>query len=131
MHTGSCLCGAVKYEIRGEIGPIIFCHCSRCRKVNGTAFLAAASVEPEEFEIVAGNEALVEFESSLGVHRVFCGVCGSPLFSRRNGSPLPIRIRIGTLDTPVLGKPAAHIFVSDKAEWFDIHDDIPQYPERP
>jgi hypothetical protein len=39
MHKGSCLCGAVEYEISGALGPIVFCHCSRCRKANGAAYL--------------------------------------------------------------------------------------------
>ena len=37
-YTGSCLCGGLRYEIRGEIGDIVQCHCQRCRKANGTAF---------------------------------------------------------------------------------------------
>ena len=112
MHKGSCFCGAVQYEVQGELGPITFCHCSVCRKVNGTAFWAAASVETEAFHIVEGREALVEFESSPGVHRAFCGRCGSRLFGRSVGT---IRLCIGTLDTPVPDKPTAQVFVSEKA----------------
>jgi hypothetical protein len=38
MHTGSCLCSAIKYEINGELGFAYYCHCSRCRKESGPAF---------------------------------------------------------------------------------------------
>ncbi|HEX8237680.1 MAG TPA: GFA family protein [Abditibacteriaceae bacterium] len=131
MYKGSCLCGTVNYEIEGEPGDIVFCHCSRCRKANGTAFLAAAPVQTEQFSIVSGNQSLVEYESSPGVYRVFCGQCGSPLFSKRDAMPETIRVRIGTLDTPIESKPTAHIFVADKANWFDIRDEAPQFPERP
>jgi hypothetical protein len=131
VHRGRCLCGAVKYEIDGKVGPIIFCHCSHCRKANGSAFLAAAPVSKEGFRLLSGSETLKEYESSPGVYRVFCGECASPLFSKRNAMPDTFRLRIGTLETPLEQQPVAHIFVSDKAEWFEICDKTPQYAERP
>jgi hypothetical protein len=131
MHKGSCLCGAVKYEIDGELGPINLCHCSKCRKANGSAFLAASLVKKADLRIVSGSDHLAEYESGPGVGRVFCKTCASPLYSRRDAMPEAVRLRIGTLDTPIDGKPVAHIFVGSKAEWFDIHDDAPQYAERP
>ncbi len=130
MYQGSCLCGTVKYEVRGELGPIGLCHCSRCRKANGTAFLAAAQINPDEFKLVSGHESLGDFESA-GVHRVFCRRCGSPLFSRRPGPPEVIRLRIGTFDTPLQTKVQSHIFFSDWAPWFEFHDDAPKYAQRP
>jgi hypothetical protein len=131
MYQGSCLCGTVRYEITGEIGPISLCHCSRCRKANGTAFLAAAQVAPSEFKIVAGTESLGDFESSPGVHRVFCRNCGSPIISRRPGPPEVIRLRIGTLDSYLKTKPQSHIFFADRAEWFEFQDDVAKYAQRP
>ncbi len=125
------MCGAVRYEVQGELGPIMFCHCSRCRKANGSAFLAAAPIPTERLHFLTGRDAVAEYESSPGVYRMFCGRCGSPLFSRRDATPETIRLRIGTLDTPIPGKSTAHIFVGDKAEWFDIHDESPQFNERP
>lgn len=131
MHKGSCLCGAVKYEIKGDIGPVMACHCTKCRKANGTAFNAASLVNMENFEFMGGREQLAEFESGPGIWRVFCKTCGSPLYSRRDAMPESIRIRVGTLDTPVPGKISSHIFACSKAEWFDILDDAPQFAERP
>ncbi len=131
MRKGSCLCDAVSYEIDGDIGPIMLCHCSRCRKSNGTAFNAASPVKKADFRILTGLHRLTDFESSPGVGRVFCSVCGSPIFSRRDAMPDVIRLRIGTLDTPISAGISAHIFVASKAQWFNIHDDAPQFPERP
>jgi hypothetical protein len=91
MYQGSCLCGTVRYEITGEIGPISLCHCSRCRKANGSAFLAAAQIPASEFKVVAGNESLGDFESSPGVHRLFCRNCGSPINSRTTWPSTPER----------------------------------------
>ncbi|MCY1428104.1 Glutathione-dependent formaldehyde-activating enzyme [compost metagenome] len=131
MLKGSCLCNSVQYEIHGELGPIVMCHCSRCRKANGSAFATNAPVNAADFHLIHGQNALAEYQSSPGVFRVFCGKCGSPLYSRRPAMPELLRLRIGTLDTPIEGRPTAHIFVGSKAEWCEILDELPQYPERP
>jgi len=131
MHKGSCLCGAVEYEVTGPLGPIIYCHCSRCRKANGSAFLAVAAVAAPDFHITKGEAALRSYRNDAGVHRVFCGNCGSPIIGRRESAPETVRLRVGTLDTPIETKVSTHIFVGSKAEWYDIHDGAPQYEERP
>jgi len=130
MYQGGCLCGSVKYEVRGELGPAFFCHCSRCRKASGSAFAASALVATKEFVVLQGEEALKSF-SVNGVHRVFCGNCGSPIISRRDAMPKTVRVRLGTLESPLTKGPQAHIFVGSKANWFEIHDDLPQYAELP
>lgn len=131
MLKGSCLCNAIQYEIEGELGPTMMCHCSKCRKANGSAYAINAAVKTDQFRFIKGQELVSEFESSPGVFRSFCKQCGSPLLSRRPSQPDIVRLRIGTLDTPVDVKPLAHIFVGSKASWDEIHDDIPQYDERP
>lgn len=129
--SGSCLCGGVRYRFSGELGPIMVCHCSRCRKANGSAFQATAPVATADFQLLSGQELLAEYESSPGVFRVFCRVCASPLYSRRTATPGVLRLRLGSLDTPVGGRPELHIFTGSKAEWHEIHDDAPQHPAAP
>ncbi|HWK74276.1 MAG TPA: GFA family protein [Povalibacter sp.] len=131
MYQGSCLCGEVKYELTGEIGSGLFCHCSRCRKANGSAFAANAPIATADLRIVSGAALLKRFSTAEGVHRVFCSNCGSPLFSRRDHAPETLRLRLGTLDTPLTRGPQAHIFTASKAEWFEINDSLPQFPQRP
>ncbi len=131
MLKGSCLCHAIEYEIHGKLGPVMMCHCSKCRKANGSAYAINAMVNTSEFVIVKGQDAISEYESTPGVFRSFCKHCGSPLVSRRPSQPDIVRLRIGTLDTPVDVKAMAHIYVGSKASWDEIHDDIPQYEERP
>lgn len=129
MHAGSCLCGAVRYEVHGQLGPITVCHCRKCRKANGSAFNAVAPIARADLRLLGGKDALAEFESSPGVHRVFCTGCGAQLYSRRDAMPDTLRLRLGTLDTPVEGEPIQHIFTAHKAEWYAIPGDAPQYPE--
>ena len=126
---GSCLCGAIKYEVDGELGPIVLCHCSMCRKAQGTAFAANAPVDADRFRVVAGHEVLRGYRSSPGKQRYFCSVCGSPIYSKRDARGEVVRLRIGTLDSKIAVKPGAHIFVASKAEWFDILDALPQHAD--
>jgi hypothetical protein len=130
MYKGSCLCGTVKYEVRGKLGAAIYCHCSLCRKATATAFATNAAVAASDFVVIEGESALKAFDSSPGVHRLFCSSCGSPIISRRDAMPDVVRLRLGTLDTPLPTPPTAHYFVASKAEWYEIHDDLPQFVER-
>lgn len=130
IFQGSCLCGGIHYDIHGEIGDVIQCHCQRCRKANGTAFATNAPISSTAFKITQGENLVKKFAAS-GVYRWFCSECGSPLISSRDAQPELYRLRIGTLDTPLQQKPQMHIFVGSKAEWDCIADDLPQFEERP
>jgi hypothetical protein len=131
-HRGSCLCGAIRYEIDGEIGPINYCHCRRCRKATGSAFNVGSPVPASQFRLVAGEADLGRYAHTSGLERTFCTKCGSPIYSWwPKTAPELRRIRVGTLDTPVKARVAAHIFVASKAEWDEITDGAPQYAERP
>lgn len=131
MHKGSCLCGAVEYEIDGALGPIVYCHCSRCRKANGSAFSAVSPVASSDFSIVKGEEHLSSYQHANGFVRDFCGTCGSPIIGKRDSLSETVRVRIGTLDTPNYANVSSHIFVDSKSEWESILDDAPQYQEHP
>ncbi|TCM70894.1 hypothetical protein EC844_101168 [Acinetobacter calcoaceticus] len=130
-YTGSCLCGAVRYEILGEIGPVLQCHCQRCRKANGSAYATNAPVKVADFSYVQGAELIQKYQSTPTTQRCFCGVCASPIISIKSDTPELYRLRIGTLDTPLEHGPTQHIFVASKAEWEQICDQLPQYAERP
>jgi hypothetical protein len=127
MHRGSCLCGGVRYEFDAPLAEISLCHCSQCRKSNGSAFAANAPIPESAFRLLQGGELLKEYESSPGKRRVFCGRCGSPVYSKHEKKPGAIRIRLGSLDTPAGRKPDYHFFVESKADWYDICDDLPQH----
>ncbi|HET7308011.1 MAG TPA: GFA family protein [Gammaproteobacteria bacterium] len=128
MHIGSCLCGAVKYEIDGALGRTYYCHCSRCRKTSGSAFAANAVISPNQFRITEGEDLLASFIASNGANRIFCSRCGSHLAVSQGDQ---MRLRLGSLDTPLNAPLDMHIFVASKADWHQIFDDLPQYDERP
>ena len=127
IHRGSCLCGGVRFEVVGEIGTLTLCHCSQCRKAQGSAFAAAAPVRSADFHLLSGEDLLQAYESSPGKQRVFCRRCGSPVLSRRAADPQWLRIHAGLLDTPLGRRADAHIFCADRADWDDRIDDLPRH----
>jgi len=128
-HRGSCLCGAIAYEVTGELGDFGYCHCRSCRKASGSAHGANAPVDRARLRFVRGADRIREFESSPGKKRGFCPTCGSPLYAYIEATRDVLRLRLGSLDTPFTKQPKAHTFVSDKAPWEPIEGSIPQFPE--
>jgi len=55
MLKGSCLCGGVRYEIDGEIGPVNACRCGLCRKMSGSAFSVALRFLRRRFVSLPGK----------------------------------------------------------------------------
>lgn len=127
MHRGQCLCGAVKYEIDGELAGIQLCHCTMCRRAQGGAFATNLPVETRNFRLVSGEASLKAYESSPGKQRLFCAECGSPIISRLTADPTKVRVRIGTLTEPVATQPIFHFNVASQASWWEITDELPQY----
>ena len=127
MYTGSCLCGSVRFEIRGRIRNIVYCHCSQCRKAQGSAFATNGIVSVSDFNILSGADSLTGYESSPGQIKYFCKTCGSPIFSKSESRPEQVRVRLGSIESEITERPMAHIFVTSKANWEEISDDLPQY----
>jgi hypothetical protein len=128
MICGGCLCGEVRFEVRGSVSSMASCHCSRCRKAYGAAFGTVAVVQRKDFAYTAGEALIVSFQSSARVNRPFCQRCGSRLPIREEWDPL-VGIPAGLLDDDPGTKPSSHIFVASKAPWWDITDSLPQHPE--
>lgn len=127
MYTGGCLCGSVQFEIKGPIRNIVYCHCSQCRKAQGSAFATNGIVKASDFDILTGADSLTGYESSPGQTKYFCKICGSPILSKSESRPEQVRVRLGTIDSEISERPIAHIFATSKASWENITEDLPQY----
>ncbi len=128
MHSGSCLCGGIEYEVLSNLGTTYYCHCSRCRKTSGSAFTSNAVVSPEHFAVIRGMHLLKSFITTDEISRTFCSNCGSHIFVSQGDQ---MRLRLGTLDNPLNRSLDMHIFTASKADWFNILDDLPLHDERP
>lgn len=123
MHRGSCLCGAVRFEVTAGLERNDACHCTRCRKTSGH-FWASADVSRSDVTI-EGADNVTWYASSETVRRGFCATCGSALFFE----PLQrdwLAIAMGAFDTPTGVTLRKHIFVADKGDYYEIDDGLPQ-----
>lgn len=123
VRRGGCLCGAVRYEVHGALRPIVMCHCTQCRRVTGHLMAATAARRAELRLLTAGE--LHWYDSSAQARRGFCARCGSTLFWEARGRDY-LSIAAGTLDDASGLNIACHIFVADKAAYYEITDPAPQ-----
>ena len=122
--TGGCLCNGVRYKLSGALRPVVACHCQQCQKTSGH-FVAATATQLKDFELTE-SASLRWYRSSASAERGFCNNCGGNLFWKQTNSE-NISIFAGTLDHPSGLQLAEHIYVSDKADYYDISDALPQH----
>ena len=130
-RTGSCLCGQIRFRLRGQ--PLVsrLCWCRDCQHIagNGTAnaiFPAEAieiEGEPAEYTSVA--------ESGNCVRRRFCAKCGSHLFADNTGRLGFTVVRLGTLNVPSSITPEANICVSSAPGWACLNSSLPAFEKQP
>lgn len=124
--SGQCLCGSVRYEVRGPLRDILECHCQTCRRFTGGLWNATAA--HREHVTIRDGGTLKWYQSSEHVRRGFCGDCGSSLFWNRDDRPY-LGITAGTLNEPTGLKLAARIFTAEQADYYDFSPDIPRIPD--
>jgi hypothetical protein len=129
MGTGSCRCGAVAFDITEDMGDVRLCYCATCRKIGGSAFSAVALVDAAQFRLTRGQDNLSMYESIPGKYRYHCKTCHAPIYVRLESAPQNVRIRLGLLDFEPTVRITAHIWVSEKPDWYEIRDDLPQLAE--
>lgn len=129
---GSCLCGRVRFQVRGEPVVMGYCHCSRCRKAGGSAFLSNIVYRRDDFAWTAGEERVATYTAAApnSLRRSFCTNCGAYL-----GEPYcegeHVVLAASTLDSDPGVRPTFHEYTAHKAPWFEITDDLPQYADAP
>jgi hypothetical protein len=127
--TGGCLCGAVRYEYRGDIGTAGYCHCNDCRRTSGSAFGVSVHVLAAGFRIVAGEPKgyTKSGDSGRAVTRYFCANCGSPLYTAPPRHPDLVFLKAGSLDDPSLVKPDREAWTRSRVGWAAIAPDVASY----
>ena len=128
--TGSCGCGAVRFEISEPLVGAAYCHCTRCQRRTGTAMQATALLAKGSLSLVAGEEHLRGWQPEGGFEKLFCKLCGSALFGRAPDREELSLVRLGVIDGDPGVRPAAHQFVAYAAPWAPVPDDgLPRFDE--
>ena len=132
VTVGSCSCGDNVFEVEGEALFMQSCHCTRCRQARGAAHGTNIFYKASQLRWTRGGDRLTEYKvPEARFHTVaFCSRCGGALPKISLERDFAI-VPAGCLDTDPPMRPRRHIFTSYKAKWFDITDDLPQFPEGP
>lgn len=117
MKTGSCLCGAVKFEVDGPLRPVIACHCTQCRKQTGS-FMHATSARDADLRLTS-DRGLKWYRASHAAQRGFCGECGSVLFWKSDGSA-ETSFTAGSIDGATGLEIEGHIYCDDAGDYYEI-----------
>ena len=130
MITGHCLCEGVAFEVDAVVGPFELCHCSRCRRVSGSAFVAGLGVRVADYRLVSGAELIQSYEAPIlerppAYRTAFCSRCGSPVPNPPEGAEW-FEIPAGLLNDDPGHTPDRHIYVDYKSAWDEIADTLPQ-----
>ena len=130
IHRGSCLCGAVAFEVAGGFDGFFLCHCSRCRKATGSAHAANLFASTAVLTWLKGEDHVTTFALDGTRHgKSFCMSCGSALPRIQASGRLVVPA--GALDTPLPQRPDAHIFVDSRADWDRDLEDVPGFNALP
>ena len=123
--TGGCICGAVRYETKGQPIMVELCHCRSCRHAVGAPLMAWAAFRRDEFAVTLGDP--IAYESSLGLVRSICGSCGTSLTLADNRFPDEIYVSLGSFDDADKLPPEFHIWRSHRLSWLETSDSLPRY----
>jgi hypothetical protein len=120
--AGGCLCGRVRYTVRGPLRGILLCHCGQCRRVH--SYVGAYTSAARTDVTLEGADALGWFATAARGRSGFCATCGSSLFFEPAGENR-LAIAAGSLDQPSALEVIGHEYVASKADYDRIDDDLP------
>ena len=127
--TGSCACGAVRFEVTQPFLGAGYCHCHRCQKRSGSPFGVGAGVAPEGFAITAGADLVEAWHPEDGLPKAFCRACGGHVFGGDPDEGPMVVVRLGAVDGDPGVRPMFHQWVESAPAWAPLPDDgLPRFP---
>jgi hypothetical protein len=131
--TGGCLCGAVRYEISGPPKLTVSCHCRDCQYASGGAPAHVMILWADDVAIKKGKPKEHYTVSAKGnrMGRLFCKVCGTPLFAKNEAHPEIVHVKVGSLDDTSQFRVQANIWVSSAPPWHYIDSAVTRFPHDP
>ncbi len=123
MRTGHCLCGAVTFELTGDLIATAVCHCDHCQRQSGGAF--SVNLVAHESQLTVHGELKTyeetgENNDNVYVRRRFCPSCGSPIVSELALTPGVIAVKAGVLDDKSTVSPNVEVWCVDRQPWVTL-----------
>jgi hypothetical protein len=117
-RKGGCLCGAVRYVLKGEPQAVAICHCTHCQRQSGSVFSCNVVMREADYEQSGATMVYVDKgDSGQPVYRHFCGRCGSPILATVAEAPGKVVVRAGTLDDMAGLQPPTEVYPDHAVKW--------------
>ena len=129
---GSCLCDAIQFHVTEPFGIVHNCYCSRCRRARAAAFTTNGFTSADGVNFIKGesNIKLYKVPEAKFFTHAFCDNCGSGVPRKDPDRSIAV-IPLGALDDDPGSGAVDHIYVDDKAQWYNITDDLPAFSQVP
>ncbi len=126
---GQCLCGAIKYEVKGDPVRAANCHCDDCRRATGASFATNVFVKEDDLVILQGTPRSYQHKSDSGstMTKEFCGDCGSQMFGSGTGNPGIRNVKAGTIEDVGAIRPSIDVFTSKKLPFTRLSEDTEHF----
>ena len=125
---GACHCGAIAYEAEVDPARASVCHCGDCQRLSGAAFRASVPAKVEDFHLLRGTPKTYVKTAESGNRRaqVFCGDCGSPLYSADAEGAKTYMLRLGVVAERGQLPPQRQIWCEAALPWARDLRDLPK-----
>lgn len=128
---GTCLCGAVRFEVTEPFSTVSQCHCENCKRISGGYGTVSGRVPTSAIGVLEGHELLRSYTPEGGSAKTFCSVCGSNLFGAGWPESEATSVRLSAFGLDYDRRPEAHTFMRSVAAWeIPPTDGLPQYEIR-
>lgn len=127
--NGQCLCGAINFSASFPSKWVAHCHCTRCQRAHGAAFVTWVGMDAKRVSIQDPSGALTWFSTTGGGDRAFCRTCGSSLFFKSDRWPGELHVARALFTDPVDREPRAHAYFDTHVPWITVADGLPTQPD--
>ena len=120
FREGGCLCGAVRYRVKGDPARVSVCHCTDCQRRTGSAFAVVAHFKDENLEMTGGPLSTYEYrseETHRWIRLEFCPRCGTTVTLTAEQSPGSRTVSGGTFDDPSWLRIERHVWTRSAVPW--------------
>ena len=131
--TGGCLCGDIRYEVKGEPFRTANCHCDDCRKATGSAYATNLFFKEEQIIIMQGTPTKFQHlaDSNSTMTKEFCGNCGSQIFGSGTNRPGTKNIKVGSIDDASFVTPDVNLYTAHALSCSHIDNGVDNFQGMP
>ncbi|EEX93855.1 hypothetical protein VIOR3934_14382 [Vibrio orientalis CIP 102891 = ATCC 33934] len=134
LVEGACQCGQVSYKLHQPPKMVLACHCIECQKLSTAPFSVTAIVASEDIEISGELKEWSRLaESGNKNYAKFCPDCGNRVYHYNpdDQSTLKLKLKASSPDDHSVFEPSAHVWVSEKQDWYQIPEGVKVFEKQP